>query len=137
MGRQDATRENFAACSGVWYEPLEAQADAFRKFTPARRSVHALEHWAMMAAADPRRPHPVLGVSGDGAQRLGSRVKQDVVHQRLVLVGDGGDFLGHGEDHVEIFDRKQFTLAVLQPLGANQGLALRTMAIPATVKQTR
>ena len=36
----------------------------------------------------------MLGVSGDGAQRLGRRLEQDVVGDGLVLQGDGGDEAG-------------------------------------------
>jgi hypothetical protein len=62
-------------------------------------------------------------------------VKQDVVDHGLVLVRDGRDLLGHGEDDVEIRDRQQFGLPVLQPLRASKGLTLWAMAIAATVER--
>ena len=61
-------------------------------------------------------------------------LKQDVVDHRLVLVRDGCDLLRHGEDHVEVFDRQQFGLTILEPLRARQRLALRAMTIPAAVE---
>ncbi len=76
----------------------------------------------------------VLGIGGDGAQRLGTGVEQDVVEHLLVLVGERCDRLGHGEDDVEIFDLEQLRLPVLQPLGARERLALRAMPISATVE---
>ena len=35
----------------------------------------------------------MLGIGGDDAQRLGRRLEQDAVDDRLVLEGDGGDRL--------------------------------------------
>jgi hypothetical protein len=52
----------------------------------------------------------VLGISGDGEQRLGRRAEQQVVDHRLVLVGDRGDLGRQGEDQVEVADRQQVGL---------------------------
>src|SRR5204863_5097081 len=60
---------------------------------------------------------------------------QDVVDDGLVLVRDGRDLLGHGEDNVEVFDRQEFGLSVLQPLRAHQRLALRTVPRSAAVER--
>ena len=60
----------------------------------------------------------VLGVGGDGLQRLAGHLEQQVVEQALVLVGDGGDGLGQGEHDVEILTVEQIGLAVFEPLGA-------------------
>ena len=75
----------------------------------------------------------VLGVGGDRAQGLGRRAEQDAVDDLLVLVGDGGDFLRHGEDDVEVLGVEELGAAILQPLGAGQRLALRAVPIPAAV----
>ena len=45
-------------------------------------------------------------VGGDPAQRLGRGMEQDVVDCRLVLEGDDRDLVRHGEDDVEVGDRR-------------------------------
>ena len=76
----------------------------------------------------------VPGVRGDGAQGLGRGAEQHVVDHGLVLVGDGRDLLRHGEDNVEVFDRQQFGLAIFEPFGARQRLALRAVPVPAAIE---
>jgi len=76
----------------------------------------------------------MFGVARDGAQRLGSGSKQDVVHHGLVLVRDRGNLLRHCENDVEILDWQQFSLPVLKPLCSHQRLTLWAMAIAATVE---
>ena len=44
----------------------------------------------------------MIGIGGDGAQRLGRRAEQDVVDHGLVLERDVGDLGRHGEHDVEI-----------------------------------
>ena len=46
-------------------------------------------------------------------------------------MGDGGDLLGQGKDHVEIGRGQEFGAAILQPLGTGQGLALWAVAVAA------
>ena len=75
----------------------------------------------------------VLWIGGDRAQGLGGGMKQEVVDHGLVLVRDRGDLLGQREDHVEILNGKEVGLAIFQPLRARQRLALRAVAIAATV----
>ena len=59
-------------------------------------------------------------IERDRAQGLRRRAEQDVVDLGFVLIGDDGDLVGDGEDHVEIFRIEQFSLAILHPLGAGQ-----------------
>ena len=73
----------------------------------------------------------MLGVGGDGAQRLRRRPEQDIVHHGLVLERDDLDLCRHGEDDVEVGHVEQFRLTVLQPLGPCETLALRTVAVAA------
>jgi hypothetical protein len=73
----------------------------------------------------------VLGISGDGEQRLGRRAEQQVVDHRLVLVGDRGDLGRQGEDQVEVADRQQVGLAGGQPVLRRRALALRAMPVTA------
>ena len=44
-------------------------------------------------------------VAGNGEQRFGGGVEQDVVNGLLVVEGDLGDLLGNRKNHVEVFDR--------------------------------
>jgi hypothetical protein len=73
----------------------------------------------------------VLGIGGDGAQGFGGGVEQDLVDRSVVVMGDGGDLLRHGEDDVEVWHGEELGLSVLKPLGTRQGLALWTVAIAA------
>ena len=58
----------------------------------------------------------VLRIGGDREQRLGSRAEQQVVDDRLVLVGDRSDLGRQCEDYVEIADRQQIGLARRKPI---------------------
>ena len=83
------------------------------------------------SGADARAEVPE--VSGDGEQCLGRRAEQQVVDDRLVLVGDRGDLSGQGEDDVEIADRQQIGLAGGEPIRRRRALTLWAMAIAARV----
>jgi hypothetical protein len=57
-------------------------------------------------------------------------MKQDVVEQPLILVGNGRDRLGDGKDDMEILHAvQQLGLPVFQPLRPGEGLTLGTVAI--------
>jgi hypothetical protein len=71
----------------------------------------------------------VLGSSGDAQQGLRSGLAQEVVHDPVVLQGQGCQSVGAGKDAVARLDRPPFTPALLQPLSGGQGLALGTMAM--------
>jgi hypothetical protein len=73
----------------------------------------------------------MLGVGCDGAQRLRRRAEQNIVHHGLVLERDDLDLRWHGEHDVEVRHIEQLRLAVLQPLGTREALALRAVAISA------
>ena len=75
----------------------------------------------------------VLGIGGDGEQRLGRRAEQQVVDHRLVLVGDRGDLGRQREDQVEVADRQQIGLAGSEPVLRRRTLALGAMAVAAGV----
>jgi hypothetical protein len=55
----------------------------------------------------------VLGIPGNGLERLSRRLEQKDVANLLVLVGNGGDLLRQGEDHMKVLDREQIGLARL------------------------
>ena len=75
----------------------------------------------------------VLGIGGDGEQRLGRGAEQQVVDHRLVLVGDWGDLGRQREDQVEVADRQQIGLPVGKPVPRRRALALGAMAVAAGV----
>ena len=88
----------------------------------------AMEHGG---GADARAE--VLGIGGDRQQRLGGRAEQQVVDDRLVLVGDRGDLGRQREDDMEIADRQQIGLAGREPILRRRALTLWAMAIAARV----
>src|SRR6516165_3087064 len=75
----------------------------------------------------------VLGIGGNGEQSLGRNAEQQVVNYRLVLVGDCGDLGRQGEDHMEIADRQQISLARGKPVACHRALTLGTMAVATRV----
>ena len=86
----------------------------------------AVEH---SGGADARAE--VFGVGGDREQRFGRRAEQQVVDDRLVLIGDWRDRGGQREDYVEIADRQQIGLARRQPILRRRALTLWAMAVAA------
>lgn len=74
----------------------------------------------------------MLGVSSDGAQRLGGGPEQNLVDDLLILQGNGRDGLRYSDDHMKGLGVEKLASAVF-PLGTSQRLALWTVAITATV----
>src|SRR5713101_2036815 len=79
----------------------------------------------------------MVGVGGDGPERLRHRLKEDPVHDPFVLTGDGGDLVRDGEHDVEIVDGQAFGFAALDPRRAGQGLTRRTMSMRQLLYHTR
>jgi hypothetical protein len=75
----------------------------------------------------------VLGVSGNGAQRLAHRSEQNIVDELLILVGDRSDWLWDRKDDVEVADVEKLGSTVFQPFSASQRLALWAVAVSATI----
>ncbi len=75
----------------------------------------------------------MLGVGGNGDQRLGRGLEEDGVDRRLVLVGDVGDRRRQREDHVVVLHRQQIGLARIQPPLGRAALALRAVPVAARV----
>src|ERR1700682_534124 len=75
----------------------------------------------------------VLWVGRDGSQCLGRGLKQDIVDDSLVLVGDIGDGRRQGEHDMEVRHRQQVGLARGQPVLCRRTLALRAMPVAAGV----
>ena len=66
----------------------------------------------------------MLGIGGDGGERLSGSAEQDRIDGGLVLEGDLARQRWQGEDDVEVRHRQQFGLSVREPFGACQPLAL-------------
>src|SRR3546814_3844964 len=62
----------------------------------------------------------MLGISGDREHRIGRGLEQQIIDQRFVMIGDGGDLGRHREHDVEVADREKVGLAGLEP-GARGG----------------
>ena len=60
----------------------------------------------------------MLGIGSDSGQGLGRGTKQNVVDNLFILVSDGSDLFGDGEDDMEIVCRENFGRSLLDPLSA-------------------
>src|SRR3546814_3734208 len=75
----------------------------------------------------------VLRVGGNRQHRIGRRLEQQVIDERLVVEGDRGDLGRQREHDVEIADREEVGLAGLEPGACSSALAPRAMPVAATV----
>jgi hypothetical protein len=75
----------------------------------------------------------MFGIGCDGGQGLGHGSKQNVVDDLFVLVSDGSDLFGDGEDDMEIVGGEDFGHSLLDPPRTRERLALWAMAVPAAV----
>ena len=99
-------------------------------------SVRMVGHCRSPGMQDGREPDlraEMLGVGRDGDQGLGGDLEQQVIDDRLVLVGDVGDRPRQGEDDMEIRHGQEFGLAIGQPFLGSGSLALGTVPVAAGV----
>jgi hypothetical protein len=75
----------------------------------------------------------VPGVCRDRDQGLGGDFEQQVIDNRLVLIGDVGDRCRQSKDDMEIGHGQEVGPAVGQPLDGSGGLALRAVPVAAGV----
>src|SRR3954463_5233302 len=75
----------------------------------------------------------MLRIGGDGDQRLGGRLEEDVVDHGPVLVGDVGDWGREREKAKEVRGGQEIGLALGEPLLCGCTLALRAMPVAAAV----
>jgi hypothetical protein len=75
----------------------------------------------------------MLRIGGDGEQGLRGRAEENTVNGLLVFQSDDGNLFRDGEDNMKVSAVEQFALAVFNPLGSRQGLALGTVTIRAGV----
>jgi hypothetical protein len=57
----------------------------------------------------------MLGIGGDSGQGLGRGTKQNAVNDIFVLVSDGGDLFGDGEDDMKIVCLENFGCLFFNP----------------------
>jgi len=69
----------------------------------------------MENADHPHLGAEMFGVLGQFRERLGGRVKKEVVQELRVHGNQGVQFGGEGEDHMEVFDRQEVLPASLDP----------------------
>ena len=101
----------------------------------------AMNVWMMVKVLAPGVEHghdsdlstKMLWVGGNGAQRLGGSLEEDVVDLGLVLERDLGHRGRHGEDDMEILQRQQLGLAGREPFRPGPALTLGTMPIAAGI----
>ena len=75
----------------------------------------------------------MLGIGSNGGQGLGSGSKENTVDEIFVLVSDGSNLFGNGEDDMKIMSLENFGLSFFDPLGTSERLALWTVAVAAAV----
>ena len=75
----------------------------------------------------------VRGICGDRSQGVCSGAEHNVKDLRFVLVSDCGDFVGNGENDVEVFGIEEVSFTVLEPLCACERLTFRTAPRPAGI----
>ena len=130
--REHADRQEEAGPAGDPSRAIERQSAARHDAMDVRMMVQVLapgvEH-----GEEADLGAEMLGIGGDGAQRLGCRPEQDGVDRLLVLEGDLGDRGRQREHDVEVRHRQQLGLPRRQPVGAGQALALRAMPVAARV----
>ena len=71
-----------------------------------------------------------LGIGCDRQCRLGRRLEQDVVEDRLVRVGKAGDRPRQGVDDMEVRDRQQLGFPLLEPCARGGALMWWTAPAP-------
>lgn len=77
----------------------------------------------------------VLRVGGDGEERLGRDLEQDVVDHGLVVIGDVADRRRQGEHHVVIRQGQQLSRAIGKPFLRCRSLALGTVPVAAGARR--
>ena len=75
----------------------------------------------------------MFGIGSDGRQGLGRGSEQNAVEEIFVLVSNGGDRFGEGEDDMRIRSRENLRSPFFDPVGTRQGLALGAMSVAAAI----
>jgi hypothetical protein len=75
----------------------------------------------------------MLGIGRDRQHGLGGGLEQQVIDDRLVVVGDIGDGPRQREDDVEVADRQQLRLTLGEPLLCRRALAFWAVPVAAAI----
>jgi hypothetical protein len=75
----------------------------------------------------------MLGVSADDAYGLGRRFEEDIVNDGLILKRNCCNRWWDGEYNMEIGDREELGIAIVDPSQSSEALAFWAMPIPATI----
>src|SRR5216684_6093577 len=75
----------------------------------------------------------MLGIGSDGGQGLGGGSEQNAVDEIFVLISNGSDLFGNGEDDMKIVRLENFGRSFFDPLGTSEGLTFWAMTVAATV----
>ena len=75
----------------------------------------------------------MLRIGSDGGQGRGSGSEEHAVDEIFVVVSDGSDRFGNGEDDMKIVRRENFGRSFFNPLRTSEGLTFWAMTIPAAV----
>jgi hypothetical protein len=85
-----------------------------------------MDVWMVLQGLTPGMEHrgdadlraQMLGIGGDGGERLGRGAEQDCIDGGLVLEGDRTDRRRQGEDDVKVRHWQQLGLPIREPLGS-------------------
>ena len=128
--RQNAHGEEEAGLAGDPASAVRRQAaagnDDVNMRMMGKRRTPGVEHGG---EADARAE--MLGVGGDGDQRLGRRPEQEVVEGGLVLERDRADRSRQREDDVIVGNRQKLRLTLGEPLPRRRALTLRAVPVAA------
>lgn len=75
----------------------------------------------------------MLGIGSDGGQGLGGGAEENAVEAIFVLVSDGRERFGNGEDDMKIVRVENFGGSFLDPLRTSEGLTFWAMTVAAAV----
>lgn len=85
------------------------------------------------AGRPPDLGREVPGIAGEGGERVGGGAEEEIVDHTGSVEGQGAEFVGQGEDDVEVVDGEKVGAPRLEPVGLSQCLALRTVTVAARV----
>jgi hypothetical protein len=109
---------------------VDAQVHVWSAGPPANRApVGQRRSPDVEYGSEPDAGAEVLGVGRDGDQGLGGDFEQQVIDDRLVLIGNVGDRSRQGKDDMEIGHGQEFGPAVGQPLDGSGGFRGRTSLV--------
>ena len=75
----------------------------------------------------------MTGIASKGGERLSGRSEEKIVNDSRPIERERTEFVGQGEDDVEVFNREQVGTSRLDPVGLSQRLTLGTVSIAARV----